>query len=95
MVRCEKCNDEKSDVELRKSDELLCDTCYSKNLIDGMRELANESFGGVLLQNGELDAEREEDTLLTMMLMMAIVKSTCRMSKMRWKRKDGHPGKTL
>ena len=61
MVRCEKCNDEKSDVELRKSDELLCDTCYSKNLIDGMRELANKSFGGVLLQNGELDAEREED----------------------------------
>ena len=61
MVRCEKCNDEKSDVELRKSDELLCDTCYSKNLIDGMREIANESFGGVLLQNSELDAEREED----------------------------------
>ena len=61
MVRCEKCNDEKSDVELRKSDELLCDTCYSKNLIDGMREIANESFGGVLFQNGEVDAEREED----------------------------------
>ena len=34
-------------------------------------------------------------TLLTMMLMMAIVKSTCRMNKMRRKRKDGHPGKTL
>ena len=34
-------------------------------------------------------------TLLTMMPMMAIVKSTCRMSKMRWKRKGGHPGKTL
>ena len=61
MVRCEKCNDEKSDFELRKSDELLCDTCYLKNLIDGMREIANESFGGFLLQNGELDAEREED----------------------------------
>ena len=30
-------------------------------LIDGMRDIANESFGGVLLQNGELDAEREED----------------------------------
>ena len=65
MNRCEQCGESKNDVEIRKSDLMLCDGCYQEQLITGIRSLADDNDHQ---QEAEETRTLEEESAMTVLV---------------------------
>ena len=65
MNRCEQCGESKNDVEIRKSDLMLCDGCYQEQLITAIRSLADDNDHQ---QEAEETRTLEEESAMTVLV---------------------------